>query len=139
LPIAQSPRTSSKEHELITLLLEEHKSLRTEIIQRLATRGQALGLTAALSALIVTSDHSPFSWVLAGLVLVLGFIFWFGSNRAILYLADHVRELERRINGLTRDAYGATEDALTWETRYHHRRMSSGPWSRLVRRSVGWR
>jgi len=108
-------------------------------MQRLATRGQALGLTAALLALIVTSDQSPFRWILAGLVLVLGFIFWFGSNRAILLIADHVRDIERRINGLSKGTYGAAEDSLTWETRYHHRRMSSGRWSRLVRRSVGWR
>lgn len=133
------PCTPGKEHELITLLLEEYKNLRSEITQRLATRGQALGLTAALSALLVASSNSIVPRLLAILVLVLGFVFWFGSNRAILYIADHVRELERRINELAKGAYGTTAHSLTWETRYHDRRMSSGRWSRLGRQSVGWR
>lgn len=134
--------TPGKEHELITLLLEEYKVLRTAITQRLHARGQALGFTTALSALIVASGNLTlrgFHLYVAIFTLAIGLIFWIGSNRAILRIADHVRELERCINDLANRAYGVTENPLTWETMLHDQRVSSGRWRRLARRSIGWR
>ena len=128
------PCTSGKEHEIITLLLEEYKSLGDGVRQQQVARMQTLTLFAASSAIIASAG--PFSItsriVFVVTILIIGWAFWRGSNRNTMRNATHIRHLEQRMNTLAARAYGATDGLFTWETTLHNKRESAGLWERLL-------
>ncbi|WP_329317284.1 hypothetical protein OG723_44615 (plasmid) [Streptomyces sp. NBC_01278] len=133
------------EDAVIRLLMEEYKSLRAEVTQRVAERTQLIvvagGVAAILTAVGGLSFRTPHLYVAIAIVLfavVWGLI----GSRDMMLLGAHLVRLENRINLLAERAYGAPA-VLTWErwiSLEQGRRMSRLPWTpwrrRLRRRST---
>ncbi|MFH8800896.1 hypothetical protein ACH4F6_15045 [Streptomyces sp. NPDC017936] len=125
----------------IALLLEEYRTLREEIIHRVAGRMQMIGFAGIISALLVISDKPNFgapAVYVAVLVLVVALLWLRGINRAIQRIGRHLRTVEERINALAAQGYGSTGPVLTWETTAQDSRMRVRGVPGLVGRSGGW-
>ncbi|MEU7101813.1 hypothetical protein AB0A66_26260 [Streptomyces longwoodensis] len=125
----------------IGLLLEEYRTLREEIIHRVAGRMQMIGFAGIISALLVVSDRLHFdapSFYVAILVLVVALLWLRGINRAIQRIGLHLRHLEVRINDLAAQGYGSTEPVLSWETAAQAGRMRVKGVPGYVGRFGGW-
>jgi hypothetical protein len=114
--------------EQIQILMEEYKTLRAEIIQRLASMYQIAGIAGTASVTIsgiMAFQHS----VLLGLILFVFFflVIWF-TQRIIDFdmrmNASRLRELETIVNNL------AGTRLLIWETEH------GGVWPEAQRRRV---
>ena len=132
---------SGKEPEVISLLLEEYKTLRAEITQRLTARIQVAGFTGAVSAVLAASSNlslrRPNLYVA---VFLLGFAWywWREMSSGIYRIAPQLRRLERDMNRLAARAYEMTGSygPFSWETMQHDQRLSAGRAVRL-RASLG--
>jgi uncharacterized membrane protein len=122
------PGQSFGPKEQIQILMEEYKTLRAEIVQRLASMYQIAGIAGTASVTIsgiVAVQHS----VLLGLILFIFFFFviWF-TQRLIDFdmrmNATRLRELEAIVNNL------AGTRLLVWETDH------GGVWPEAQRRRV---
>ncbi|QIP83198.1 hypothetical protein GLX30_02900 [Streptomyces sp. Tu 2975] len=103
----------------VMVLLEEYRTLREEVTQRVAARMQMIGFAGAISALLVVSDSITFrgpNLYVAGLFLVLAVVWLRGTNLAIQRIGRHLRVVEARVNALAARAWGSSEHLLTWET-----------------------
>ncbi|MFF3501507.1 hypothetical protein [Streptomyces sp. NPDC003247] len=132
------PRGTSQE---IALLLEEYRTLREEIIHRVAGRMQMIGFAGIISALLVVSDKLNFgapAFYVAVLVLVVALLWLRGINRAIQRIGRHLRKIEERVNALAAQGYGSTDAVLTWETLAQEGRMRVRGVPGLVGRFGGW-
>ncbi|SEN16346.1 hypothetical protein [Actinacidiphila rubida] len=127
--------------EEIAALLEEYRTLREEITQRISARMQLIGFAGIISALLAASDHltytSPSPYVSA-LTLLLAVLWVRGSNQAIQRIGRHLRGIEERINALAAQAWQSPEPLLTWETSIQSRRRAVGGLAGWVGRTGGW-
>src|SRR5207249_3725901 len=101
--------------EQIQILLHEHDTLRTEILQRLTSAYQVYGVvgTSAVAISVIMAAYSI--EVALILFILLPFIIWFiaaNIDYDLREIAAQLRDLERRVNELA----GAT--LLTWETEH---------------------
>ncbi|MEU5255143.1 hypothetical protein [Streptomyces longwoodensis] len=137
-PATMGQRNRDKE---ITLLLEEYRTLREEIIHRVAGRMQMIGFAGIISALLVVSDRLNFDapgFYVAVLVLIVALLWLRGINRAIQRIGHHLRQLEARINDLAAAGYGSTSPVLSWETSAQNNRMRVRGVPGYVGRLGGW-
>jgi hypothetical protein len=141
---SQGP-TPEQEDKAISVLMEEYKTLRAEIVLRVGNRMQILGFLIAGVALVVSyASVSHAIWgvglVLPLMILLGGFVYWrqhaFQTDR----MSEHVAELEREINERARRVCNIAEDLLTWESRQKERRIQAkhGRLSRWRYRLTGW-
>jgi hypothetical protein len=144
VPDSQGP-TPEQEDKAISVLMEEYKTLRAEIILRIGNRMQILGfLTAGVALVVSYVSISRSIWglglFLPLMTLLAGFAYWrlhaFQTDR----MSEHVAELEREINERARRVSNITGDLLTWESRQKERRMQAerGRLSRWRYRLTGW-
>jgi hypothetical protein len=101
---------------VMSLLLEEYRTLREEVISRMAGRVQLLAFTIA-GAGLAANARSPVYAGIAGALVAVGIAFWTSSKRGIERAADQIAGLERRINTLSNVAGPDSGLApLSWET-----------------------
>ena len=111
----------------LNLLLEEYRSLRSEVTSRIASRMTLLGfLTASLAFVVGIHHRSAWVWALVGLLVAFGAGIWVWSGLLIGRLSARLAKLEEVMNALAAEAYGPskTDEQLVWET---DRRRSRNP------------
>jgi hypothetical protein len=96
-PEPPNPRESIQ--DAINLLLEEYRTLREEVVSRMAGRVQLLSFTIA-GAGLASNSRTPTYAAIAGGLVVVGLGFWTRSKRGIERVADQIATLECRINTL---------------------------------------
>ena len=126
-----------EEPEVISLLLEEYKTLRAEITQRLTARIQVVGFTGAVAALLAASSNLSLrrpNLYIAILLLAFAWYWWREMSSGIYRIAPQLRRLERDMNRLAARAYKMTgsDGPFTWETMQQDLRLSAG-------RTARWR
>jgi hypothetical protein len=123
-----SPTDPHAETKVIELLLEEYRTLRTEVVARLTVRAQVAVVVGASATVLAyaggLSWRKPHVYIVIGALLFVG-TWWRDMNRGRYSVANHLRELERRINDLASAAYG-TQPLLTWETINYEGRLRRG-------------
>ncbi|MFI7406913.1 hypothetical protein ACIBW9_41735 [Streptomyces sp. NPDC049541] len=124
----------------MALLLEEYRVLRTEFAQRVAVRVQLLGFVGILAAVLVSAGgfrlDEPYLYVGSG-IGVIGLWAWRTTNGAAQRLGIHLYEVEKRLNKLASQAYGAQAPLFRWEgVRQRHRADAPRP-VQLLRRTIG--
>ena len=127
------------EKEVIALLLEEYRQLRTEIGNRFTTRSQVLSLVSVAVAVVLASGVLPGArWPSVGLLVLIGYGWWFLANRNAVQVAKRIRRLEIEIDALAQQAYGVSVPPLRWEVTAFRRRATSGPVLRFLLAAMGW-
>lgn len=121
----------------ISLLLEEYRTLRDEVNQRVGSRMQMIGFAVVISALLVASDGAG-TYYIAALVLVIAALWLRGINRAIQRIGSHLRQIETRVNALAAQACGSAEGVLTWESKAHGDRSRVRGLPRWTGELGGW-
>lgn len=106
----------------LSVLLEEYRTLRTEVTGRIAGRFTLTGIVIAASALVIAKEVPDDSKLPIGAaVVVLVGVIWAWSWKLVKDLRTHLKVLEERINYEAKQAYGqtthATKNLLTWESK----------------------
>ncbi len=124
--------------QIVDVLKLEYGTLRTELLQRLATRYQLVSVPLAVLALAVTVggvQKGPLTagFMIGALSLLLLSLAAFSYaflyvGRTIAALSARVAQLEADINWYMQQQYGI-EGLLGWETRCQSTRS---PWGRLL-------
>jgi H+/Cl- antiporter ClcA len=119
----------------VDLLVEEYRSLHSNINVRISAQATLLGFLGAGLALSAAARKAP-AWVyvmVAALFLVVVAAVWMGNNYWISEAGSRIAQIEKKINDLARSAYnlGEHESLLTWQG---ERNNSRG----LVRRLLSW-
>jgi hypothetical protein len=118
---------------VIGLLIEEYRTLREEVIQRLNGRVQLLAFAIAGAGIAASGKSPVFYGALGGSLLLVGMVFWNRSKRGIEYLASHIARLERCINELSSRAYGTRgQFPFQWETEQARIRTRARWWARRM-------
>jgi hypothetical protein len=140
-PLPAAGAGNRRTDEEISALLEEYRTLREEITQRISARMQMIGFAGIISALLAASNllsyKSPSPYVSA-LTLVLAAFWVRGSNQAIQRIGRHLRGIEERINTLAAQAWQCPGPLLTWETSIQSQRRAVGGLSGWIGRTGGW-
>ncbi|MEX2985556.1 hypothetical protein [Streptomyces sp. C36] len=95
---------------------------------------QLIGLVGIVSALLVASDRITFRGpgvYVAGFALLLAALWLRGINRGIQRIGEHLIGIEKRINTLACEAWGAPKEVLTWEAEVRAGKLQ-------VRGLAGW-
>lgn len=129
-----SRRRASAEGQL-NLLLEEYRSLRAEVNQRIGASASLVGFVAAGAAFVVSSDGGHVAWIAASIVGLLATAVWVSYLLSIRSLGGYLRRLEGHINSCARVAYDVDGEAalMVWESRL----AVNGGWIRRVFRRAG--
>src|SRR5689334_7952955 len=92
----------------LQLLLEEYRTVRAEVLQRIGSRAQLLGLLGASAALVIgLSDHqSVEAYLLGAVVVVVLTSYWWRGALLLRRAAQHVVAIEERINLVAKSTYG---------------------------------
>lgn len=101
----------------IKLLLEEYRSLRAEVLQRVGSRMTLTAFITASIAIVVSIKHQA-SWVYAlagGLLAVMLVVIWVWSWCCIERLSARLVVLEENLNDRARVAYGTEVVLFDWE------------------------
>ena len=137
--MSEPPPVSGRDVEVQVLSLE-YQTLRDEVLVRISSRYQFLGFTTAAAALLATGSGSlvsgPREWllpVLAGVIFVLGIVWYWYLGATIAMLSQRIAEIESRINSLV----PADPTLLSWESSHQRRtlfdRWVHGYWLRTGR------
>jgi hypothetical protein len=123
-----SPADPEAKTKAIELLLEEYRTLRAEVVARLTVRAQVAVVVGASATVLAyaggLSWRKPYVYIVFGALLFV-VTWWRDMNRGRYSVANHIRELEGRINDLASAAYGA-QPLLTWETINYEGRLRRG-------------
>lgn len=132
------PDGHERDAEVVALLMREYETLRSEIVQRVASRMNILGFGGVIIALVASGGLSPQrpNVYIAGAAVLLGVIWLRDTNHTIQALSRHLRDLEHRVNTLSIQVYGS--HVLSWETARHASQMQESSLWRLTGRIGGW-
>jgi len=140
--------TPEQEDRAIQVLMEEYKTLRAEILQRISSNGQIPGFLVAGTAIVVSvlsiSGHGLFRSLglyISLTVLIGGYTYWRHNKIVYHRIGDHVASLEQEINQRAERAYGSNVGLLTWETYQKQVRADTArsPLAKWRYRLLGWR
>lgn len=109
----------------INLLLEEYRSLRSEITTRLGARMTLLGfLTASAALLVGAQSGSTWVYILVVGLIATGAAVWFRSGQLLGMLSDRLATLEDSLNARAGEAFRLPQDRplLAWEKQMRDRR-----------------
>jgi hypothetical protein len=112
-----------KEAEL-QLLLEEYRTLRTELLQRISSRLQLLGFFGASAALVVgVRGERAAAYFLVLIVTVLA-VYWWRSAVLLGRVARRLVLIEARLNGLASMTYGIDDPVFSYHSSHIPRWIS---------------
>jgi hypothetical protein len=132
------PCRSGSEAEVIDLLLEEYRTLRSEVVARVQSRTQLTAFAVAGTGL-VASTRSPWLMSFAGLLILIGAVVWIRSQSLLESLGRAISQLEKQIDSLASIAYETSAGLpLSWETQQLELRKDV-PRARPWRRQIGLR
>ena len=99
----------------VDIIMEEYKTLREEVLMRVQTRFQLLGLGGGVIAFVTSQDSDDRLRTLAGGFLVLLAV-WFWLSVGIRRCTGRILEIETEVNG-----HLGPPGALCWEKRQTER------------------
>ena len=123
---------SGQEAHVISLLLEEYRTLREEQISKLVSQGNLLGYVGAGVALIAGLSSGVRLVISLVFLSVLAAAYYLRNIQNVLRLSRQLEELERRINRLAVGAYGSNTPVLTWITQI--RNAPPGVYDHMIKR-----